>query len=157
MKFQDFILNEDKAYLGQRLGDILNALQDLSDNCKGMGTRYLTISSERIVNQIRRVLHTNWPKQEEEILKSLQKIGVGIMKAIEEKDDLETVIHSATQELDQVLNGMNVPINKLATPPDKGEKSPKEPGENKEGSPAPKNTNFKPMTGEGPPPSDFGG
>jgi hypothetical protein len=116
--FRDFLLNENRAYLGQRLGDILNALQDLNDNAQGLGTRQLVSNSENIVNQIRRILHTRWSDREEPHLKTLQKVGVGIMKAIEEKDDLPGVLQSASQEVEQLMGRLDVPANKLATPPE---------------------------------------
>jgi len=116
IEFKDFVLNENRAYFGSRCGDILNALQDLSDNSKGMGTKQLVKNSEGIVNQIRRILHTHWPAREEYNLKRLQKIGVAIMKAIEEKDDLEMILQSATQELQGMMGDLDQPLNKLATP-----------------------------------------
>jgi hypothetical protein len=114
VKFKEFILNENKAYLGQKVGDILNALQDLNDNAEGMGTKYLVQSAEGVVNQIRRILHTDWSKQEEIGLKRLQKVAVAIMKAIEEKDDLEHILQSSQKELENMMGDLDVPINKLS-------------------------------------------
>ena len=68
--FKQYLLNEDRAYFGERIGDVLNAVEDLVDNGNSMGTRQLVKKSEVIVNQIRRILHTNWPKKEE---KNLEK------------------------------------------------------------------------------------
>jgi len=73
IKFKDFLLNESKVQLGRRISDILNAMQDLTQNTKSMGTRQVNKNSEKIVNQIRRILHTNWPKVKEDNLKPLQK------------------------------------------------------------------------------------
>ena len=39
MKFREFILNESHAYLGQRIGDILNALHDLGEELHRAGRR----------------------------------------------------------------------------------------------------------------------
>jgi hypothetical protein len=114
-KFKEFIINENKVYLGQKVGDILNALQDLNDNAKGMGTKYLVRSAEGIVNQIRRILHNQWSKQEEYPLKRLQKVAVAIMKAIEDKDDLEPILVSSAEELQDAMSDMDAPINKLPT------------------------------------------
>ena len=44
--FKGFILNEGRAYLGIRIGDILNAIQDLEQNAKGMGTRQMVKNAE---------------------------------------------------------------------------------------------------------------
>jgi soluble cytochrome b562 len=113
--FKWFLLNENSAYLGEKMGDIMNALQDLKDNAKGMGSRHLVRSSEDLVNQMRRVLHTHWPKSEGEHLKRLQKVAVGIMKTVEEKGDLEAIISSGVEEIQKSLEKMGTPINDLGS------------------------------------------
>lgn len=115
MRFKQFLINEQRAYLGQKVGDILTAAQELRDDARNMGTRDLTRFSERIVNQIRRILHSNWPREEKKYLKQLQKVGVAIMKAIDEKDDLPGTISGAATSLEKLVGDLGVPINKLAT------------------------------------------
>ena len=119
IRFKDFILNEGKAdttYLAGKIGDLLAALQELQDNMGGMGTRQLTKSSALIVNQIRSILHVTWGKEEVKHLATLQKIGVAIMKAVEEKEGLTDVLASATAELQKTTQDMGVPINTLGEP-----------------------------------------
>ena len=111
--FKDFILLENRVYLGGKMGDILTALQELRDDAKSMGTRSLVRYAEKIVNQIRRVLHTHWPKDEYKFLKPLQKVGVAMMKAIEEREGLEEIVAGSAGELEKVLSKMGVPINKI--------------------------------------------
>ena len=111
--FKDYILLESRVYLGGKMGDILTALQELRDDAKSMGTRSLVRYSEKIVNQIRRVLHTHWPKDELKFLKPLQKIGVAMMKAIEEREGLEEIVAGSAGELEKVIGKMGVPINKI--------------------------------------------
>lgn len=113
MRFKEFLLVEQRAYLGQKVGDILTATQELRDDSKHMGSRDLTRFSEKIVNQIRRILHSQWPREEKKHLMHLQKVGVAIMKAIEEKDDLSTVISSAASELETLSGKLGVPIHKM--------------------------------------------
>lgn len=119
MEFKDFLINETSSYLGERVGDILNALQELIEDGKSMGTRQLVKQSEGIVNQIRNILHTHWGKNQEKHLKKLQKIGVAIMKSIEEKDELIQVLQSCSEELSEISSDLGTPTNKLATPEDK--------------------------------------
>lgn len=114
--FKQFLLNENRAFLSQKIGDILNALQDLGDNTGGMGARQLVKNSNGIVDQIRRILHTDWPQREQKNLKVLQKCGVAIKKAIEEKDDLEAVIQSCIEEIEKLSGDLDMPMNKLASP-----------------------------------------
>ena len=115
MRFKQFLLNEQQVYLAQKVGDILTATQELRDDARHMGTRDLTRFSERIVNQIRRILHSNWPREEKKYLKTLQKIGVAIMRSIDEKDDLPGTIGGAAAELEKLVGDLGMPIHKLAT------------------------------------------
>jgi hypothetical protein len=116
VQFKHFLFNENRVYLGQRIGDILNAMQDLTQNAKGMGTRQLVKNSEGIVNQLRRILHTHWTDREKDNLKRLQKVAVAVQSAIEEKDDLEGILASGVQELEKIIGNMDVPINQLGAP-----------------------------------------
>ena len=115
MRFKHFLLNESQAYLGQKVGDILTAAQELRDDSNNMGTRDLTRFAERIVNQIRRILHSNWPREEKKHLLTLQKVGVALMKAIEDKDDLPGTISGSATTLEKLVAKLGVPIHKLAT------------------------------------------
>lgn len=113
MEFKNFVLNEEKGYFTQRVSDILSALQDLNDSAENMGTRQLISSSETIVNQIRRIIHTHWPQREEDKLHVLQKCGVAIMKAIEEKDDLKSVLQACQENIEELVGDEEKPINQL--------------------------------------------
>jgi hypothetical protein len=115
MRFKQFILNEQTAYLGQKVGDILTATQELRDDAKNMGSRDLVRFSERIVNQIRRILHSNWPREETKHLKILQKVAVALMKAVDEKEDLPETISGAAGTLEKLVGNLGIPINKLGT------------------------------------------
>ena len=117
ISFRDFLINENKYYLGQRVGDVLTAIQDLQQNGEGMGRRQMTANAQRIVDQIRSILHSNWSKKEEKYLQPIQKVGVAIARAIEEKDDLDELLPTAASELEQMVSKMGVPVNSLATPP----------------------------------------
>ena len=117
MRFKDFLINEDRAYLGIKMGDILNAIHSLSEDMDGMGPRQLATNAEKIVNEIRRVLHTHWPEDERKYLQKLQKIGVAMMKAIEEKGDLKQIVNSAKSELEQTLKNLGMPQNDFGSSP----------------------------------------
>ena len=118
--FKQYLLNEDRAYFGERIGDVLNAVEDLVDNGNSMGTRQLVKKSEVIVNQIRRILHTNWPKKEEKNLEKLQDLGVAISRAIEDKDDLVNVLTSVKDNLSELSADLGQPVQKSG----EGEKQP---------------------------------
>lgn len=113
ISFQNFLLNENKVYLGVKVGDILTAIQDLQQNSKSMGARQLAANCERIVNQIRRILHSNWSPKEEKHLLQLQKVGVALAKAVEEKDNLIEILPSVTSELEKISGRLGTPLNSL--------------------------------------------
>jgi hypothetical protein len=113
LSFKSFLINETQVYLAQKVGDILAAIQELRDDSQNMGTRDLTNYSMRIVNLIRRVLHSSWPKEERNNLITLQKVGVALMKAIDEKSDLPATISAVAGTLEKLVADLGVPINKL--------------------------------------------
>jgi hypothetical protein len=111
MQFKEFILDESKAFFAQRVSDILSALQDLNDNAEDMGPRHLVSNAETIVNQIRRTIHTHWPDSERSNLTVLQKCGVAIMKAIEEKGELKDVLKAVQQQMESISG--EAPVNDI--------------------------------------------
>lgn len=127
MDFQDFVLNEDRAYFGERVGDLLNAIQDLVDNGQGMGTRQLVKKSEGIVNQIRRIVHTNWPKKEEKNLEKLQDMGCAISRAIEEKDDLQNILTTVKGALEELSADLGQPVQQSGDGEKEDDKGPAPP------------------------------
>jgi|GEM_PF-1959066 len=115
MKFKEFVLVEQKVFLSEKIGDILTSAQELLSDVKHMGTRDLARFSERIVNQIRTILHSYWPKENQKYLKILQKIGVSLIKAIKEKGDLEGTISGVTANLEKLIGDMGSPVNRIGT------------------------------------------
>jgi hypothetical protein len=105
MEFKDFLLSENRAYLDQRISDILSALQDLNDNAENMGTRHVVSNSEKIVNRIRRIIHTHWPEKEEPRLLVLRKCAAAIMRSIENKDDLNSILKKCQSNVEDISGG----------------------------------------------------
>jgi hypothetical protein len=120
-RFKSFLLHENKYYLGQKAGDLLTALQSLGDDASNIGNRTLIRAVQGIVNQIRRILHGRWDDGDFKYLKVLQKIGVALCKAIDEKEDIATVLSSAGTELEDLLSKMGVPVNSLGSEEETGE------------------------------------
>jgi hypothetical protein len=113
MRFKDFLINENKYYLGQKAGDLLTAVQGLGEDAPNLGNRALIRAAQGIVNQIRRILHGRWDDEDAKYLKTLQKVGVALCKAIDAKDELEGVIASSAQTLEAMLGKMGVPVNNI--------------------------------------------
>lgn len=118
MQFREFIIQENKAYFAQKVSDVLSAIQDLNSNLENIGARNLVSNAETIVNQIRRIIHTHWPQKEQPNLEVLQKCGVAIMKAIEEKDDLESVLKACQQQIEGISGDQTV--NKIGAEEEAG-------------------------------------
>ena len=127
--FGQFIINEDRAYLGHCVGDILTAAHDLQDDIDSLGARQVARMSDNIVNQIRKILHRQWEPHHHKNLVELQAIAVMIKKAIDEKKekgstfDLKETIKMAIQKLEDVSSKLGTPVNKADAPPaDAGQK-----------------------------------
>ena len=115
-KFGVFLLNEERSYLGHRIGDVLSSVQELQDDMPNLGSRHLARLAENVVNQIRKILHTNWNAKYNNKLKELQKIAVAIQKTIDEKGDLKEMIPSAVAALQNLSGKLGVKINNLEAP-----------------------------------------
>jgi hypothetical protein len=111
--FKGFLLNEEKSYLGHRIGDVLTVVQDLQTDIEGMGLRQITRIAQDIVNQIRKILHSEWSPRQMPQLRELQKVGVALMKAIEEKDDLKQIIPQLSQKIEEIGGKLGEKMNNL--------------------------------------------
>lgn len=127
MGFKKFLLIEQRDYLSQKVGDVLTGVHELVQGGKQIGARQLVRNSEGIVNQIRKILHSSWPRTEFKYLRKLQKCGVGLAKCIDEKGDLREVLNSVRHELEQLSQKLGEPINTLGSPKKDKPKPPEEP------------------------------
>jgi hypothetical protein len=59
-------------------------------------------------------LHSHWPPEEAKNLKTLQAIGVSLMKSIADKENLPETIENVSLALEKLVSDLGVPINKLA-------------------------------------------
>ena len=111
--FKWFLINEEKAYLGHKVGDVLTSVQDLEQDLGGMGVRQIARVSDDIVNQIRKILHGQWSPKQMKHLKELQKVAVALKKAIEEKDDLKELIPQLSQAIQSISTKLGVKNNNM--------------------------------------------
>lgn len=116
LSIKHFLLNEEKIYLGEKVGDILSSLQELQEDATNMGKRHLMRVVKSIVSQIRRILHGSWSYEEEPYLKELQKIGVALMRGLDTNEDLPSLVKSCTETLEQLSGKLDEPTNTLAAP-----------------------------------------
>ena len=118
-KFKSFLINENKSYLGHRVGDVLTAVHDLTDDLENLGARHLTRLAEEIVNRIRKILHGQWEARNHKYLQELQKVAVAIQKTIDEKGDLREILPAAQQSLEDLSGKLGIKINSLQAPPER--------------------------------------
>jgi hypothetical protein len=118
--FKLFFLNEERSYLGRRVGDVLTSMQELQDDLPNLGSRHLTRLAEDIINQIRKIIHSRWEPKNFKYLTELQKIAVAINKTIDERGDLKTILPAATQAMQDLSSKLGVKINAIQSPEEIG-------------------------------------
>lgn len=111
--FKQFLLKESNQYLNQKIGDILSAIQDIAEDSEHLGSRQLIQNCQSIVNQIRKILHSNWNKSQTRYLQILQNIGVAMMRAIDEKDNLRDVLKNCKENMESLSAEIGMPVNQL--------------------------------------------
>jgi hypothetical protein len=112
--FKSFLLNENKVYLAQEIGDILNSVQELNDEVDKIGTRNLVRYTQVIINKARGILQGHWGDENRKWLTRLQKCAVALAKAIDENDNTEEVLKSVQSEVESMLKKMGVPFNTIS-------------------------------------------
>jgi hypothetical protein len=127
MRFKKFLLTEQRNYFSHRVGDVLTSVHELIRGGKQIGARQLVRHSQVVVNQIRKILHTSWPKSEYKYLVKLQKCGVALAKCIDEKGDLRETLNGVRHEIERLVEKIGNPINTLAAPEmEKNDEEPKQ-------------------------------
>jgi hypothetical protein len=118
--FGDFLLNEGRVYLANKIGDILTALQNLSEDAQGgLGRRACERGVQKVVDQIRRVLHSHWDDTEKNALEVLQTVAVGLMVGLEKTEvDLPSLMASAVESIQDISSKLEEPLNNLGSESD---------------------------------------
>lgn len=112
-RFKDFLLNEQQNILSQKIGNVLSALQTLSDDISNLGSKDKNTYADRISSDIRTILRGNWPKEQVKFLATLQKVAVAMKKTINEKGSIEDLLPNVITELENILEKMGTPVNSL--------------------------------------------
>lgn len=115
-RFREFLINEDKNYLGRKVNDVLTTMQDIEQDMPNLGARHLNRMASGITDNIRKILHSPWKPHQYRYLQELQKVAAAIEKTIEEKGDLRDVIPAATQSLQTLAGKLGVKVHGLEAP-----------------------------------------
>jgi hypothetical protein len=111
--FRSFLLLEQEDFLAQKVGDVLAALQSLSDDSGQMGNRQIIKIADNIVQEMRKILESRWSKEEEPHLRSIQKAAVAMAKAIDTNVKMVNIIAGAKSELEKVQKNIGAPLHDL--------------------------------------------
>lgn len=114
-EFRNFLLLEQEDFLAQKVGDILSALQSLSDDSGQLGNRQLVKIADNIVQEMRKILEGRWSKEEEPHLLSIQKAAVAMAKAIDTNQKMPDIIAGAKSELEKVQQKIGSPLHDLGS------------------------------------------
>lgn len=116
MGFYRFLLNEGKLFLSEKIGDVLTAMQNLSQDMQSMGSREILNICDDIVSKIRKILHGHWEESEVKYLKVMQKIAVALCKSSENgAEEVREIVISCVSELENLIDKIGEPINKIAS------------------------------------------
>lgn len=115
INFKNYLLFENKVLFSQRVGDIMNGLQELIDNPVNIGKDK---GAKQIVDQIRsKILKTKWSSKLEGNLRILQNCAANILMSLdpkkENRPDLNQVLSSCLKTLQQMSGNLEAPINNL--------------------------------------------
>ncbi len=113
--FKEYLINESEHYLMQKTGDILSSLQSLADEADSLGNRKVIRVAQKIIDQIREILHDRWADESNKMLKTLQKIAAHIMNAINGEGEVKDAVVSSIKVLQNGLNKKGEPINSLGS------------------------------------------
>lgn len=115
MRFREYLLLEQKEYLADRISDILTGVHEMLGAEKQVSAKQQVRNAEYIANQIRKVLHASWPRTEHKHLRVLQKCGVALLKAVEDKGDLPETFNSVRSELEKLSGKLGQPVNTMGS------------------------------------------
>jgi hypothetical protein len=118
MEFKNYLIIENQVLFSQRLGDIMNSIQDLTQDPVALGKDK---KAKEIVNQIRaRLLRTKWNSKLGANLKTLQNCAANISMSLdpkrENRPDLNSVLSSCLSTLKQMSSKLDAPINNIGSP-----------------------------------------
>lgn len=121
-QLKNFLLNENRNYLGKQIGDILTSLQDIEEDAENLGMRHLARLVDKEIDNMRAILKDNWSEEEmREFLPVIQKVAVYLKKTIEDKGDMREALPAALQELQNLSGKLGVKVNKLKGVPEGGD------------------------------------
>ena len=114
MGFKQFLITENKKFLGKKLSDVLNSLNDIQQDAPNLGQRHLVRLAEKEVNNLRSILKKSWSEPiTQNYLPDIQRIAFNLAKTIEDKGDLKDMLPQALQELQTVSGRLGVKQNEL--------------------------------------------
>ena len=154
MNFKEFLLTENKSDLGEKLGYILNSIENLAQDIDKQGTK-LNVFAEDIVSRVKGILRSDWPSELKQYLIQIRNAITIVCKSLDgsNKMPLPDALKSFSEELKKIAQSLGSPINDIASPSTKKpEESPLSASENK--AVVPQSTKINQPTSPGGPPPE---
>lgn len=120
MKFKEFFITENVAYLAKELGNLLSSLQEYQEELKSLEKipkKRLNNICNSTFNKIKSILLSgNIPKQNSKEIRLLQKICFTLHKIEKNELDYKQFFPIIVKSLEQVITGFGMPINNVIAP-----------------------------------------
>jgi hypothetical protein len=108
LEFRQHLIVENKSsYLSSLVSSALEDAQEIESSGNQIGVRQLVDEATTLVGKLRKILHSSFPRSQRKYLRAVQKCGVAIMKAIDEKGDLKQTITDVRAELQKVVDKLS--------------------------------------------------
>lgn len=118
LHFRQFILRESDEFLKEKIGKIYGDLQNIQQTMQQVGTDSLVNDVKVVISLIRAIIQGHWLKQQFKYLGVLQKVGVALSNAVEESDNLESIVNASVDMIkSQIIDKISGPINDLGVEP----------------------------------------
>ena len=120
MNFKLFLLNENKSDLGLKLGNIINAIDDLSQDIDKKGQK-LNVFADDIIARVKAILRSDWPSELSQYLKQIRNALIVICKSMDGSNEmpLPEALKIFLKQLKKISENLGSPITDVGTPPSK--------------------------------------
>lgn len=118
MNFKQFLLTEDKSDLGLKIGNIVNAIDDISKDIDHKGQK-LNVFADDIIVRVKSILRTDWPSELIQYLKQIRSALIIVCKSMDgsNKTPLPEAMVSFSKQLKKIADGLGAPLTDIGTPP----------------------------------------
>lgn len=119
MKFKEFLINENLAYLAEEIGVLLASLQSYQEELNALQKlpkKRLNNVCDSSFGKIKSILESgNIPRNKHKEIEKLQKIAFTFSEIKKNKLDYKEFFPKIVSNLEAVVTGLGLPINNIAS------------------------------------------